>query len=303
MIIVTFINEFYVEIAYNFYLQLKKINREKNLIIFCDSRKTMQYFKDRKITCDLEIYKPLIARHDISLLRSKESKSGHNSIDYALINFIKHDIVYQVLRREARTPYVTYMDSDMIINADFVPDLISLMNSPKDGYSGSALIGIKYYLNYNKTPLKTYNQYIGRRMIVNCGFMIFHNNESTLRIIYDYIKFMESFNVYESAGNIDEILLTDYLDHHMINICVIPDSINMLSDCGYIYPLNEIRGLHTKTFHLTFYGDKKGPLLGLNQWLTLKQIPDLSVYDDCIPDEIPNDDAVYVTKGSVDNRR
>lgn len=293
MKIVTFINGFYSDIAHNLYLQLKKINRHKDLTIYCDSTHTAEYLAKKNLSCKIRTYVPFLGHDSMNLLTDKRASAGYNSINYALLNFIKHDIVYQEIRKESVfDQYILYMDSDMIVNADFIPDLEKLMNAQKMG-GGSTILGIKYYMNFNKNPTKTQNNHIGMRMIVNCGFMVFLNHESTLGVIVDYYKLMQSFNITKHSSNIDEIVLTDYLDNNMVSVCSIPDSINMLSDCSNIYQIQDIRGLHTKSFHLTFYSDKKGMLMGLNQWLTLNQIPDYSTFTDCEPDieetETPNE--------------
>lgn len=287
MKIVTFINGFYADIAHNLYLQLEKIDRHKDLIIYCDNYKTANALRFKKLLCKIVVYVPYLGHDSMILLRDKRATAGYGSINYALLNFIKHDVVYQEIRKTSvadYSKYILYLDSDMIINADFIPDLVDIMEAQKQGYSGPANIGIKYYLNDNKNPSLHYNNHIGRRMIANCGFMVFFNHETTMQIIVNYYKLMQSFNVNQDSWNVDEIVLTDYLDNHPVNVCSIPDSINMLSDCANIYRLNDIRGLHTKSFHLTFYSDKKSILMGLNQWLTLQNLPDYSTFTDCEPD-------------------
>ena len=260
MKLVTFINLSYADIAYNLYLQLKKVNLHKNLVIYTPSDNAIKYLEKLNIECDIQKYYPILFKDSFNDLiwSDVHVKCAHGNNAYTTFQFIKHDCVYQLLQHNE---YVCLLDADMMVFANFENHIKELFESEKFGNDGISSFGFKYYLNINvSVDNNSTDKYgwIGKHSMINTGFMVTYQSDYTLQTIENYSKlFTPHFG--KHSGNIDEHVLTKYFSYgsHSSNICSIPDSINTLSDCGNIYTPNKIKKLSCDTFHPTFVGEDK----------------------------------------------
>lgn len=269
MKLVTFINLSHANLAYNLYLQLKKVNLHKNLVIYTPSDNAIQYLEKLNIECDIQKYTPVLFKDCFNdfIWSDDHVRCSHGNNAYTTFQFIKHDCVYQLLQHNK---YVCLLDADMMIFSNFVDDLKELLDSQKFGIVGTSSFAFKYYLNINVTVDNPDNKYGwgGKHTIINTGFMTTHQSDYTLQTIENYSKlFIPYFG--NHSGNVDEHILTKYFSNGSFdaNICSIPDSINTLSDCGNIYTSNKIKKLKCHTFHPTFVGgDKIEFMKECDQW-------------------------------------
>lgn len=271
----TFVNYAYIDMAHNLYLQLKKFNRHKDLIITCTDEETKKTLGEQIQNCECEIvqYQPLlfkeIAFNYQSHLNNKDRVATHKKNNsYAVYQFLKHDALYQSLLENER---VCLLDADMIIFEDFIDELVDSMDKDHKFYhKGPAIFGFKYYLqiklgidlNYPNTLY----QWIGREQIINTGFMYVRKSDTTLNHITTYTKlFIPHF---DSTINLDEYIITEYFNSININSVSIKDQVNLLSDVGVNYTTDEVLKLKPKTYHPTFCYDKKIEFIkNCNSWL------------------------------------
>ena len=273
MKLMTFINYAYIDITHNLYLQLKKFNRHRTLIIICTDAQTKKTLleKIQNCECDVVQYQPLLFKEISSKYQShldnkdyastyKESKS------YSVYQFLKHDALYQILLENER---VCLLDADMIIFEDFVDELIYWMDNDKKFYhTDPAVFGFKYYLQMRigVDPLdkSSLYQWIGKEKTINTGFMYVRRSDSSFHHIQNYSQlFLPHF---DHLNNLDEHVMTEYFRRVIDNTIDIKDQINLLSDVGVNYTYEQVLRLKPKTFHPTFTGDKIQFIKDCNQW-------------------------------------
>lgn len=271
MKLITFINYAYADIGYNLYLQLKKFNRHKDLIIFCTDDETHVKLSERKPDCKIETYKPLLFKDVFDEnkihLENKAMGATHNkSVSYTIYQFLKQDCFYQTLLENER---VCLLDADVIIFEDFVDELIFWMDNPRRFmYESPSDIGLKYYLSIRigvdfNSP-ETLHHWIGKENIVNAGFMYARKSESSLKHIKNYCKlFIPHFGY---LNNLDEYIMTEYYRNIIDNITSINDQINLVSNTGAIYTSEQVLKIKPMTFHPTFTPDKIQFMKECDQW-------------------------------------
>lgn len=274
MKIITFINHAYKDFAHNLYLQLKKFNRHRDLIIVCTDEETKVILDEQIKSCECEIlkYKPVlfkeIANNYQSHLKNKDYAATYTeSKSYSVYQFLKHDVLYQTLLENDR---VCLLDADMIIFEDFVDELIYWMDYDcKFYHRGPSMFGFKYYLQIrlgvNLHSPETLYHWVGREQIINTGFMYVHKSDITLNHIINYTKlFLPHF---DALHNLDEHIITEYFRHIDINDSSIKDQLNLLSDTGVNYTSDQVLKLKPKTYHPTFTRNKVQFMKDCNQWL------------------------------------
>lgn len=268
MKLLTFVNLAYVDILHNLYLQLKRVGLEKDLIVYTIDDLTKEKIDSFNLECKTVVYKPSVFKdvYDPNLFSNKLLRSGYDIL-YSSLQFFKHDCVYQTLENNE---YVCLIDPDMLVYSNFVDDLKSHMNCDhKFGYTSEVNFALKYYINVNivvDTSSPILYEWIGRCAIINGGFMAFHHSQETFDGIKGYCsKFIPHFA--KHCGNIDEHIVTNYFAYyHHHNICMIPDSINTINDCGYTYNPDQVNNLKCHTFHPTFIVDKVEYIRQCGQW-------------------------------------
>ena len=271
----TFVNYAYIDMAHNLYLQLKKFNRHKDLIITCTDEETKKTLGEQIENCQCEIvqYQPLlfkeIAFNYQSHLINKDCASTYKeSKAYSVYQFFKHDALYQTLLKNER---VCLLDADMIIFEDFVDDLMYWVDYDRKWYhTGPALFGFKYYLqtrlSVNLSHPDSLYHWAGREQTINTGFMYVRSSDISLNHINTYTKlFLPHF---EALHNLDEHIITEYFRYIDINSTSIKDQLNLLSDVGVYYRPDEVLKLKPKTYHPTFCYDRKIQFIkDCNSWL------------------------------------
>ena len=266
----TFITEPYVDLAHNLFLQLQKFDLHHNLIVFCDNQHTFDLFSKKNLNCDTRVYKPRLNNFNLHTfpLGKQSDQQFPGTFHYSKIISLKQDAAYQVLLEDRNNPYVTILDVDLIIFDNFVPDLIYYMNYPHkhDKYNIVANFALKYYLNNNRNPLT--NEWRGKKSVVNTGFMCFSNSNSTLRHIEKYYEMITQFVSTTNTFNIDETMLTHYIENTDVVVVDLPDYINICSNTSHMYKSEDIEHIKflTKTYHVTFVSDKKSFLKETNNW-------------------------------------
>lgn len=261
MKLITFISSSYVDMAHNFYLQLKNFNLHKDFVIYTDNAFTADLLANKNLDCEYKIYKPELGMMDryLYLLNHNENEiiRAGGGLKYALMNHLKHDIVYQELLKIPEDDIMMLIDTDIIIFDDFTQDIINLIHYPhKTARKYPCSFAIKYYLNANLVANKyrRFDHYLGKKVLMNGGFMGFYNSPINHNFIKHYYNQLCSYELTNIGANSDEIILTNFLETRDINICSIPDSINILSDNGHFYQPGDIEYLKkiTKTFHITY---------------------------------------------------
>lgn len=275
MKIISLINETYVHIANNFYLQLQKFNCHNELIIYCDSVKTLDKVKSLNLDCESYVYEPVLQNQWLHLLNNEIPSTIVDGVPHpahtawadpkwTLLQIIKHDIVYKYLT-DNPTKNVLLMDMDMVVFRNFIPEVDYLIQSNKNWNNLPIKFLTKHYLNVTKDFSKSgQNQFSGMcKSIVNTGFIGFVNSEETRNHIKNYYHNMVQLNLADKCGghiscqNVDEILITKYIEDNIIQCREIPDHINMLSDIGHIYNHSDIMNIKPATYHVTFSVDTK----------------------------------------------
>jgi len=266
----TFITDPYVDLAHNLYLQLEKFGLNTKLIVFCDNENTFHKFAKKNLACECRVFRPRL--HNFNLitfpLSQQHDQQFPGTFHYSKIISLKQDAAYQVLSEDRNNKYVTILDVDLIIFDNFVDDLIYYMEYPHkhDAHGHIANFALKYYLNNNRNPLN--NEWKGKKSVVNTGFMCFHNSNSTLRHIEQYYRMITQFVSTTETYNIDETMLTYYIEKSNIDVVDLPDYINICSNTAHMYQqqdIEHIKGL-TKTYHVTFTSDKIGFMKYTNNW-------------------------------------
>jgi len=258
---ITLVNNQYSDIAHNFYIQLQKINRHRDFVIYCNNNATLNTMLSKNLDCTIELYSPKLYNQNFELIHTSftDNISKPDTKNYSILNVIKHDVVYDYLTKNPQEKYVLLVDTDIIIFDDFVDDLISIMDWKLSVNIDiePLIVAVKYYLHFNRDLL--HKIYFGKKNMINTGFMLFHNTERTLKLIRKYYSFMSNFVLDEFSMNIDELLVTNILELEHIGVSNIPDSIHMVSDVSRIYKPSDIEQLKnkTKSFHLTFTIDQK----------------------------------------------
>lgn len=270
MKLITFITEAYVDLAHNLYLQLEKFGLNTRLIVFCDNEHTFNLFIRKKLACEARVYVPRLHNFNLQTfpLVKQPDQQQPGTFHYSKIISLKQDAAYQVLLEDRNNKYVTIIDVDIIIFDNFVEDLIYYMEYPfkHDAHGQIANFALKYYLNNNRNPLN--NEWKGKKSVVNTGFMCFHNSNYTLQHIERYYRMITQFVSTTDTYNIDETMLTYYIETSNINVVDLPDYINLCSDTTHMYQpedIDRIKAL-TKTFHVTFTNNKVGFMKATNNW-------------------------------------
>ena len=270
MKLITFINHAYISLAHNLYLQLKKFNLHNDLIIYTSSDATYKDLLKLNLECDVKKYVPLLFKdyYQSDLCSDDLSKCGYGNNSYSTFQFLKHDCLYQTLEKHK---YVCLLDTDTLIFSNFIENLKNLMEEKyKFGYCTTSMFAFKYYLNMNigldiNSP--SLYHWIGKHSMINTGFMGSYQSDQTLKIIREYCELFIP-HIGKNSGNIDEQILTKYFSEKTLNICSVPDNINTLSNCGYIYTPYEIKKLKCDTFHPTFVtSDKVDFIKECGYWL------------------------------------
>jgi hypothetical protein len=280
MKLVTFINLAYSELAYNLYLQLKKLNIHENLVIFCLNIDTLNHVQKYNLDCEVKLYKPLLfANQKISdSLDKNDPWTG--TIDYTTCQFVKQDCFYQSL---LNNEFVCLIDADMIVFDNFIDDLKNLMLNQRKfihhhGQDEYVLFALKYYsgLNINMNMSASYLYgWCGQSQIVNCGFQVAQNYDETLKCVEEYCELYKP-HIGKTHHNIDEIIITNYFATRLFHsdkvgwgiprLCSISDQINSLNNIGEIYTPEQVLNLNCKTFHPTHCGDKINFIKQCGQW-------------------------------------
>lgn len=270
----TFVNYAYIDIVHNLYLQLKKFNRHKDLIITCTDDETKIKLIQQIQNCECEIlqYQPVLFKETLSNYQSHLSDKNYaathlKSASYSIYQFLKHDVLYQNLIKHES---VCLLDADIIVFEDFVDPLMYWMNNNKKfKYSDPTLFGFKYYLqgricvDINKK--ESLYHWSGREQVINTGFLYLRINDITIKHLIDYTKlFVPHFG---QINNLDEFILTEYFRNVDENITSIPDQINLVSNVGTVYSPEEVLKLKPMTFHPTFTGNKIQFMKDCKQWL------------------------------------
>jgi len=256
MKLITFINQAYVDIAHNLYIQLKNVNLHKNLTIHTVSKLAYDSVVSLKLDCEVKLYKPMLCKDLFN--EDLNYDDGRRDVEFAIQQFLKYDCFYQeVLNHE----FVCLLDADILVFEDFTNDIKILMNRTTKFESKSVSnFAFKYYLNVNifckdvESP-KLYS-WSGIHQIINSGFVVARQSDQTFNAMIDCYKHFVP-HIGKSSCNTEEQILTSYFADNRYDICSIPDSIHMLNDSGCIYPPEEARRLHCKTFHPTFIWKKE----------------------------------------------
>jgi hypothetical protein len=275
MKIISLINETYTHIAHNFYLQLQKFNFHNELIIYCDSAKTLDKIKNLNLDCESYVYKPLLPNRWLYLLDQdipstivdgipQPSHEAWGHPKWTLLQIIKHDIVYKYLK-DNPTQNVLLMDMDMVVFRNFLPEINYLIESNKNWNNIPVKFLTKHYLNVNKDFSKFgASQFSGMcKSIINTGFIGFVNSKETRDHIKNFYQNMTQLNLTNkcdgeiSCQNVDELIITKYVEDYIVQCREIPDQINMLSDIGHIYNSLDIMNIKPATYHVTFALDTK----------------------------------------------
>lgn len=265
MKLVTFISSSYIDMAHNFYIQLMKFDMHKDFIIYVDNANTADMLASRNLNCEYKIYKPELGymEQHAHLLQYNENdiiKPGHG-LKYALMNHLKHDVAYQELIKLPEDDILILIDTDMIIFDNFLADIKNIMLYPRK-ISGNypCSFAIKYYLNSLLTVSKyrRFDHFLGRKVLMNGGLMGFYNSPVNHNFMRHYYGLLCSFELSNIGANSDELIVTEFLETRDINICSIPDRINILSDSGHFYTPHDMQHLKniTKSFHITYCKDK-----------------------------------------------
>lgn len=269
MKLITFVNYAYIPIVHNLYLQLKKINRHENLIVYCTDQETFLDLK-KKLDCEVILYKSLLYNDIIdqnSIYLNDKSHGGcHNqNISFTIYQFLKQDAFYQTLMKYDR---VCLFDSDIIVFEDFFEELIYWMdNSDRFMHNGPCDFGFKYYLNITidvNSENKSYG-WIGKEQIINSGLIYARRSNETLQHIENYCKLLRVH--FGAKNNIEEHVISEYFKRIIGNTTAINDKINLVSNMGTIYTPQQVLKIKPMTFHPTFTIDKIKFMRECNQWL------------------------------------
>lgn len=271
MTLITFINHAYIDICHNLYLQLKKFSRHADLIVFCTDELTYKLMNSKNLDCKVEQFRPLLFESISDKLThhlgNKDLAATYKrSESYSVYQFLKHDVLYQTL---LTNDHICLIDADMIIFEDFVDDLMYWMKCDrKFHHKGPSLFGFKYYLQVrtgvNPNNPETLYHWVGKEQIINTGFMYVRKCEETIQHIENYTKLF--FPHFDALHNLDEHIITEYFRNIDLNVTSIKDQINLLSDSGVNYTVDEILRLKPKTYHPTFTFDKIQFMKDCNQW-------------------------------------
>lgn len=269
MKLITFVNYAYIPIVHNLYLQLKKINRHENLIVYCTDQETYVDLSNKLLNCEVILYKSLLFNDVInenqSHLNNKLYGGCHTqSVSFTIYQFLKQDAFYQTLLKHDR---VCLFDSDIIVFEDFFDELIYWMdNTRRFMYGIPSDFGFKYYLNVkiDVNPNNKSYSWIGKEQIINSGFIYARRCDSTLKHIEEYCKLFRPH--FGQKNNIEEHVLTEYFQYVNENTTSISDQINLVSNSGTIYTPQQVLKIKPMTFHPTFTHDKIQFTKECNQW-------------------------------------
>lgn len=240
----------------NFYIQLKNFNIQDKYVIYCDNNVTKDTIKQYLPDCEIYVYEPSVPVPDelVNLFKSNETEALIPlNKKYTFINFAKHDCILQYMLSN-KNDYIIYLDADIILYNNPIPDSISLFSytRAKGVLSQKPLMAIKYYQNglwaFDSNPVEN----IGNKMMPNCGFMVFPRSEAIVYVIQKYLNYMFSYPVTKKSGNIDEILLGLFFEHNSYGTIPIPDQINAINDRWKIWSNQNILDLKSQSLHLTF---------------------------------------------------
>ena len=269
----------YIQYAHNFYLQLKKYNLHKKWILYCDTQETLDSVMALNLDCDIRLHKQTLpnrwADHPHFLPVKAENRTNTNIVDasdgyYVAINLFKQEMIYNYLN-EYKNCDVIYSDLDVAVFGDFVTPLTEIIESNVGHEVKRLNFGFKHYIIVRR-DLDRDPQYSGwNRSLVNCGFMFFVNSEDTRRYISEYHKEITDQNLgencgYKYCGNVDEIVLTNFIEKNICTTIEIPDQINMIRGLHCFWTPQQILNFKPLTYHTIFTSCKKEFLQSLGAW-------------------------------------
>lgn len=276
MKIVTIVNETYTDMAHNFYLQLKNFDIHKNFIVYCDNKKTLKKFKKLNLDCESRCFVATLPNNYLHLLECDNNIQSWDHPKWSMLQVIKHDIVHSLLC-EYPNENVLLTDTDIIIFDNPIPGIEYLLSNVKNPYNLPLNFLVKHYYHWKRDYSKINQQQYGGhcRSIVNTGFMVFKNSEETrshVRKYYENIVSLDYNNKCNAEGcsNVDENIITDYIENNRVQCKEMPNWLNTLSDMGHVYDVEEVLGFNIKpkTYHITFTPNKKVDFLkNCGAWL------------------------------------